>query len=136
MAGHGAQQHRRAAAKSTGGVAEGATQAREMVSRITAEQLVGTLTGEHDLDVLPGETAEDVQRYGVRVAQRLVVVMNEPLKGLLEQTGSRHDDVMLGTGPSRRVASQRGLIPRGIIEPDREGLEAARPAGGIGGDEA
>ena len=56
---------------------EGAQRDRLAVDRVAAEQLVGALAGQHDLDVLAGLAGDEVQRHQRRVGHRVVEVPDD-----------------------------------------------------------
>ena len=52
------------------------------VAAITAEKLVTTVAGEHDLHMLTRKLAEQVKREAGGIAERLVVVIDKRPQGL------------------------------------------------------
>jgi len=60
---------------------DGAQGRRFVVDRVTAEQLVGTLTGQHHLDVLAGLIGDEVQRHQGGIGYRIVQVPDDQRQG-------------------------------------------------------
>ena len=52
-----------------------AEHARIVVAGVAAEQLVGALTGEHDLDILTRQTRHKIERHAGRVGERLIHII-------------------------------------------------------------
>jgi hypothetical protein len=82
------------AAQRAGHLLEGRQRQRLLVDRVAAEQLVGTLPGEHHLHVPAGLPGDEPQRHQSRVGHRVVEVPDDQrqhLHHLVRRDGA--DDV-------------------------------------------
>jgi hypothetical protein len=103
-------------------VGGGCAEARQVISRIAAEELVRPLAGEDDRNVVAGVPAQEVQRHGVRVTERLVVIPDETAQHLREPLATCDEHVVLSAEPGSRFARQGRFVPGGVVKPDGEGV--------------
>src|SRR5438309_11744462 len=87
------------------------TESGDMVTRVAAERLIGAFAGEDHFHILTGQPAQLIQWDGVRMAERLIVKVDQPRQYLLESINSGNSDMMLGAGTRRRIVRKRTLIP-------------------------
>ena len=65
---------------------------RHAVAVVAEEELIGALTREHHLDVLPGQARDEVERDARGEGDGLVLVPDQLRQGI-EELGGRHDDL-------------------------------------------
>ena len=84
---------------------------------VAEEELVGSLAGQHDLDVLGGQTRDEVQRNARGKRDRLVLVPDEAWQRV-EELLRRHDDLAVpGSDRAGREPSIRELVRFAFGEP-------------------
>ena len=107
--------------QSLGEVLERLERQRLTVDRVAAEQLVGTLAGQHDLDVLARFLRDEPQRNQCRIGYRVVEVPDDLGNGSGELGGGDHLDDVLRADRCGRFCRDVDLGIALTFETGREG---------------
>src|SRR6516225_4369234 len=103
-------QRTEAARKWTGEPANLIKEQHPPIDRVTAHCFVGSLTGEHNGDVVPGELRNEVERDARRVRHRLIQMRKHRRYRIPEIACGEQKFMMLGAEMSGRLPRVRELI--------------------------
>ena len=109
-----------------GNLRHGLQQARDVVARITAEQLVGAFAGQHHRHVLAGELAHGVDVHRVGEVERQVVMPDEARQQLGVLALVDPQLMMVGAAGLGREARIGALVVVGLVKTHRERVDGLR----------
>ena len=108
--------------------------ARVVVAGVAAEQLVGALAREHDLDIFGRETRHEVERHAGRIRQRLIHVILHGGHRVPEFLGGNQVGVVLDADVAAQFLRPADLIIfLAEVKADGEGLLIGKIGGHIAG---